>query len=395
MRNGFKIIDIDTHVNPSYDTLVKYLDPGARSRVAELQPFVRTRGYRGETATRLLTVAPYPFDRFPGEAPKEAKVVAGGKGALEGRVTSASSHHRVPPAVGVMDENVHDRIKDMDTEGRDIDFLIPGTWATAASGLPDVTLAEALYRSYHNYIAAYCQPYLSRLRSMVLVPGGDVEWAVREVKRLKNEPWVAAVWPLLPEGKPIDHPDLAPLWDVMNDAHLPIFFHSFFYEPPYFPGYRDIWGNAVVARTAAHPWGAARLLSYLIVGQIFDRYPNINAGVAEVGHGWLPHWVIRLGEMIRYVSGATPPLKYQPIEYVQMGRFRCGAEPFEGPAITKAVIDILGPGALMHQSDYPHGEAHFPDTAQMVLDWPIWNDFGREALQQHMAGNAEKFLRMA
>jgi len=97
-------------------------------------------------------------------------VVAGGKGALEGRVTSASSHHRVPPAAGVMDENVHDRIKDMDTEGRDIDFLIPGTWATAASGLPDVTLAEALYRSYHNYIAAYCQSYPSRLRSMILVP---------------------------------------------------------------------------------------------------------------------------------------------------------------------------------------------------------------------------------
>ena len=101
-------------------------------------------------------------------------------------------------------------------------------------------------------------------------------------------------WPFLPEGKPIDYPDLGPLWDVMNDTHLPIFFHSFFYEPPYFPGYRDIWGNAVVARTAAHPWGAARLLSYLIVGQIFDKYPNINAGVAEVGHGWLPHWVIRL-----------------------------------------------------------------------------------------------------
>jgi len=64
MRNGFKIVDIDTHVNPSYETLVKYLDPGARSRVEELQPFVRTRGYRGETATRILTVAPYPFDRF-------------------------------------------------------------------------------------------------------------------------------------------------------------------------------------------------------------------------------------------------------------------------------------------------------------------------------------------
>jgi predicted TIM-barrel fold metal-dependent hydrolase len=273
-------------------------------------------------------------------------------------------------------------------------FSDPGTWATAPSGLPDTTLTEALYRSYHNYIAPYCQSYPGRLKSMILVPGGDVEWAVKEVKRLRNETWVAAVWPLLPEGKPIDHPDLAPLWDEMNDDYLPIVFHSFFYEPPYFPGYRDIWGNAVVARTAAHPWGAARLLSYLIVGQIFDKYPNINAGVAEVGHGWLPHWVIRLGEMIRYVSGATPPLKYAPIEYVQMGRFRCGAEPFEGPAMTKAVIDILGPDVLMHQSDYPHGEAHFPDTAQMVLDWPIWKELGHEMLKRHMAGNAERFLRM-
>jgi hypothetical protein len=58
-----------------------------------------------------LHVAPYPFDRFPGEAPYEAMVVAGGKGALEGRVTRSSSHHRVPPADGVQDENVGGRIK--------------------------------------------------------------------------------------------------------------------------------------------------------------------------------------------------------------------------------------------------------------------------------------------
>src|SRR5436190_12226276 len=311
MRNGFRIVDIDTHVNPSYETLVKYLDPGARSRVDELQPFVRTRSSDG-TTSRVLHVAPYPFDRFPGEAPKEANVVAGGKGALEGRVTRSSSHHRVPPADGVQDENVHDRIKDMDAEGRDIDFLIPGTWATAASGLPDITLTEALYRSYHNYIAAYCQPYLSRLKSMILVPGGDVEWAVKEVNRLKNEPWVAAVWPLLPEGKPIDHPDLAALWDVMNDAHLPIFFHSFFYEPPYFPGYRDIWGNAVVARTAAHVWGAERALAYVLISGLLDRFPRLRVGFVETGHGWLAHWILRLNSQVHFVKGSAATLAHTP-----------------------------------------------------------------------------------
>ncbi len=47
--------------------------------------------------------------------------------------------------------------------------------------------------------------------------------------------------------------------------------------------------------------------------------------------------------------------------------------------MTKAVIDLLGESALMHQSDYPHGEAYFPDTAAMVLDWPFWKDLGRTA----------------
>ena len=42
----------------------------------------------------------------------------------------------------------------------------------------------------------------------------------------------------------------------------PSLYHSFFYEPPYFPGYRDVWGNLAVARTAAHPWGAQRILAY-------------------------------------------------------------------------------------------------------------------------------------
>ena len=57
MRNGFRIVDIDTHVNPSYDTLVKYLDPVARGRIDELQPFVRTRSSNGMTS-RVLHVAP-------------------------------------------------------------------------------------------------------------------------------------------------------------------------------------------------------------------------------------------------------------------------------------------------------------------------------------------------
>lgn len=62
--------------------------------------------------------------------------------------------------------------------------------------------------------------------------------------------------------------------------------------------------------------------------------------------------------------------------------------------MTKACIGLLGTECLMHQSDYPHGEAHFPDTPEMVIDCPICQELGTDALEKHMSWNAEKFLRL-
>ena len=61
MKKGYKVIDIDTHVNPSYDTLVKYVDPTFRPRLEELTPYLaQSRGLH-----RLeLSVDPVrPFSR--------------------------------------------------------------------------------------------------------------------------------------------------------------------------------------------------------------------------------------------------------------------------------------------------------------------------------------------
>ena len=50
--------------------------------------------------------------------------------------------------------------------------------------------------------------------------------------------------------------------------------------------------------------------------------------------------------------------------------------------MTKACIDILGDGVLMHQSDYPHGEAYFPDTAGMECHLlHRWDRYLRQVLE--------------
>ncbi len=397
MKDGYKIADMDTHVIPSMETLEQYVDPSFRSRIPEFQPYRRSRtGNEKEGTSLFIRVTRY--DRMIGEAPPDGDTTVpdgpggAGRGVGEGRT---AGHHRVKPQPRVQSENSVGRVQDMDLEGRDLDFLYPSNWAQGMISFEDVTLGEGIWQAYHRYAKEYCSVAPDRLKSMALLPGSDLEWSMGELKSIANEDWLSAVWLVLPEGMPYDHPDLEPMWALMNDLDLPLVTHEFCYYPPYWPGYRDIWGNAAVARAAAPHFSASRYSGYLICSGVFDRYPNFRAGVAEVGHSWLPHWLVRLGEQISYVSGVVPPLKYKPIEYAQMGRFMCPAEPMEGPELTRATLELLGDGCLTHQSDYPHGEAFFPDTAGMVIDWPIWENLGADYLRKYMWDNAIAFLRMS
>ena len=129
MKDGYKVIDMDTHVNPSIEVLEKYVDPAFRPRLVELQPYYSLRQRSRPDGTihtsKTITVAPIPYDRFPGEAPREehTKAVPGARTALEGRVIT---HHRRAVQPGADEENAAGRLADMDLEGRDIDFIFPG-----------------------------------------------------------------------------------------------------------------------------------------------------------------------------------------------------------------------------------------------------------------------------
>jgi predicted TIM-barrel fold metal-dependent hydrolase len=393
MRNGYRVIDVDSHVTPSLEVLHRYAGQAIKDKWDEFTPYVREmnspdgRGHpKGPWHT--LKVAPIPYNRIAGQKAGVEVIKSGGAGAVEGRVENISTevcHERI------QHDNPHGRLEDMTLEGVDVNVLIPGTWAPASSAF-EPALTTGLYDAYHNYMRDFCSADVNRLKGLFLAPGKDVAWAVSELKRIGNEDWVSAVWPSLPEGMTIDDPDLDPLWEVMNDMHLPFMHHSFFYEPPYFPGARDIWGNAAIARTAAHPWGAQRSMAYIIAGGILDRFPNIKIGYAETGHGWMPNWLLRLDSQVHYVKGAVPKLKYLPSEYAKMGRIKCCIEAHEGAAMSKAVCDILGDDILMYSSDFPHPECSWPYSVDNVLKWT--GVLGEERMRKLMSENADNYLRM-
>ncbi len=396
MRDGYRMIDTDTHVWPSMEVLGRYADRELRSKWDDaLGKYERkiekplTYGDPDGPWTNL-SIQPRAYQRGIGEkSVLEEELGAGGRAALEGKIRRLEITERSPRA-GVGHDNAKGRLLDMDREGIDVHLLIPGTWPQSATVLP-VEIAVGLYEAYARYMSDFCATDPHRLKSALLVTARDPEWSAKQINNNAAQPSLSSVMLALPQGMPIDDPALEPIWAAMADADLPLLHHSFFYEPPYFPGYRDVWDNIVVARTAAHPWGAQLVIAYLLLSGVFDRYSNLRVGFSETGVGWLPQWLRRLDMQSRHLVGSGPALKRKPSEYAAAGHVYCGIELYEGEEVARFVNEVLGDGVLMYQSDYPHAQCQFPDSPAVPL---AWGGLTADQRTRLFSGNAESYLRM-
>src|SRR5438034_10965746 len=129
---------------------------------------------------------------------------------------------------------------------------------------------------------------------MIVASTRAVDEAVREIRRWGTSNWAVAVLPLLAKDVPVDHPDLEPIWQAAQEHDLPVVHHSLTWNPPYFPGYQDLWDNIFLGRLASHPWGGMRFMAAFIGAGIMDRYPSLRMGILECGSGWLPFWAKRM-----------------------------------------------------------------------------------------------------
>jgi predicted TIM-barrel fold metal-dependent hydrolase len=380
MKNGFRVYDADTHVNPAAEVLERYVDPSFRPRLAELAPYRLpiSREVDGSGGLHNYRVGTKFYRRVMGEAaPRET---------FSGRESRWRGSKM--PRPGVQDDQAENRVRDMDDEGTDVHFLIPGSWLSLI-GLPDPSFEIGMIRAYHRHMADFCGQFPTRLKGLIAASTRNVDAAVQEIREWGNSKWAVAVKPLLPADLPADHPDLDPIWRAAQDHDLPIAHHSSTWNPPYYPGYRDLWDNIFLGRMASHPWGAMRFVGSFIGGGIFDRYPSLRMGVLECGFGWLPFWARRMDEQATYVGGVAP-LKHAPSEYLTSGRFFCSIERQEGEDMFNAVTGFLGDEMLMYASDYPHSECQFPQSVDNIL---AWSSLGPNTRKKLLWDNANRFFK--
>jgi predicted TIM-barrel fold metal-dependent hydrolase len=376
MKNGFKIWDTDTHCRPSLETTTPFMDEKMKAKLPELEKYKR----ENKRDVEGMIVGNHSFNfggkinygRFLGKAAKE-------EGLHRPPTKFMGTRHATK---GAIDNNPDARVKDMDEEGIDVQLLIGGM--TYARQLEDREIAIGLMRTYNRYLNDFCGKHPNRLKAVMPVFPGATAETVEEIRKWGKSPWAVGIYVQMMNDTPMDHPDMEPIWKAVDDHNLVVIYHSNYAGPPYFPGCNDLWGNAFLGRSAAHPWGAMRAIGSFIGSGAMDRYKQLRFGILESGCGWLPFWMRRLDDQVEYVGG-VPELQKKIGEHMTGGRFYSSIEMSEGQDMIEMVAKFMGPDVLMYASDYPHFECRFPNSVDYFMNWTLKDDMRRKMLWDNPA----------
>jgi predicted TIM-barrel fold metal-dependent hydrolase len=226
-------------------------------------------------------------------------------------------------------------------------FPFPGT---------DQRLRLAGARIFNRGLADFCAPLPGRGAGVAVVQPHDIDTAVADVRWIK-EAGLASV--MLPTGdnELLSYHDTFydPLWAACVDTGLPVTFHSG--GTPWMGyGAPAMWVSKV-----EFMWWARRPLWQMVLGGVFERFPQLRVAFTEQGADWIPSMLDRLDEQYRspFERGVDEVLSKSPTEY-WLSNCYVGAS-----FMSRAECDIrdrIGVDRIMWGADYPHIEGTWPHS---------------------------------
>src|SRR5213080_2889072 len=117
------------------------------------------------------------------------------------------------------------RLQDQDRDGVQAEVLY-GVLGTTRR-LADHEAAAEVMRIYNEWLADFCDTHPDRYAGLASIPNQPVEAAVNEVTRVLKRGGVRGLDVAnSPDMPPLWDPQWTPFWDVVNEARLPLHFHT-------------------------------------------------------------------------------------------------------------------------------------------------------------------------
>lgn len=248
-------------------------------------------------------------------------------------------------------------------------------------------------QAHNRWLKDFCEEQPERRAGIGQIFLNSIDDAIEDVKWIKENGLrggvlIGAVPPTATWLKPLYHPDYDPLWRVCEELEVPVNAHSGTGGPVYQPA---------PAMPLVHfievPFYSQRPLVHLILGGVFERFPNLKFIITETGAAWIPPLLKNLDELMasmrsnkvgemRFDGETVPPRS--ATEYFMQNCYVGASQP--RPADVQAALEVLGPEKFMWGSDYPHEEGTYPYTREHFRQ--VFNHVEPATLQRMLAGTA-------
>ena len=387
MKNGFKVIDADAHMQDELAHWLDFVEPAYRERSIKVEMVEDVFGGLG--GRRQVEVL--PCELFPKGQPRKASLQGSGPESREGRIDLREYMPQKYNEAFHEEWSAQSRLRDMDRFGWDKQIGISGStlgWDRLHDR--DQDLLWAMARAYNNWCRQFCDADRKRLFPVATLPDQhDIEGLVTETRRCVEE--LGAVTVMMPKGtkaRPWEHPDYDPFWRLAEDLEVPVAWHTTESGDPmaaarYLPRDQVPGQQVALAHAISHPFESMISLGHLIYMGILERFPKLKVVFLENNAGWLPWWLARLDDHaiqsrrqgMWFDAGLLP---MSPTEYFRrQGFIACDGD--EGAL--KGTIDAGWEDHVIWNTDYPHPDAPDPDKAvDALLAQPISDTAKRKIL---------------
>jgi predicted TIM-barrel fold metal-dependent hydrolase len=260
--------------------------------------------------------------------------------------------------------------------------------------VPDSALLTAIFKTYNDWLAEFCNAFPARLKGIAMLNVDDVPSAVKELERCAKMGLVGGlitVYP--PEGRGYNLPEYEPLWAAAEALEIPLGLHIATNRPGVGQEFGvgeqvDRVSSAFLAN--ADHW-IRMSLAHMVFSGVFERHPKLQIGSVEMELSWIPHFLDRID--------------YTYTQRVQEGRYRFQEAMLPSDYIHRNVFygfqedglgiklrDIIGVDNLLWGSDYPHVESTFPRTQQILEE--VLAECTEEEKAKIAGGNAARIYHL-
>src|SRR3989449_94352 len=184
----------------------------------------------------------------------------------------------------------------------------------------------------------------------------------------------------------LDDPSFYPYYQMAEEFGVPLLCH-----PNSNGELVDRFDNFYKTHVLGRPTNCSAALVALVLGGVFEKFPNLKVVFFECGAEWILYWMHRMDddwEWAKDFPQISGMLKMAPSEYL---RRNCWVTCEADEADLERPIAELGEDHILMASDYPHFDSEFPHTVAAIR---ARKDLTERQKDKILGENAAQLLRL-